>query len=154
LLALTRHQPSFSTGARDLMNDPQAQPAAAAVVGTTGLPSNVAGALSYLAGPITGILFLVLEKKDAFVRFHAAQCIGLTVAGVVLSIGLMILGAILSVVPILGWLLGILLSLGFSLAAFGLWLFLMFQAWQGRSWEVPVVGRKAREILLGGSHGG
>jgi uncharacterized membrane protein len=72
----------------------------------------------------------------------------------VVSIGLMILGAILSIIPILGWILGLLLSLGFSLGAFGFWLFLMYQAWQGRSWEVPVVGGKAREILLGESHGG
>ena len=137
------------------MTDPHVQATTAdPAAGSTGLPSNVAGALSYLLGPITGVLFLVLEKKDSFVRFHAAQCLGVTVVGVVVSIGLMILGAILSIIPILGWILGLLLSLGFSLGAFGFWLFLMYQAWQGRSWEVPVVGGKAREILLGESHGG
>lgn len=120
--------------------------------GTTGIPSNTAGALSYFLGALTGILFLVIEKKDPFVRFHAAQSIGVTVVGVGISIVLMILSAVLGVVPILGWILGAFLSLGFMLVAFGFWLFLMFQAWQGRSWEVPLVGARARQMLLGGSH--
>ena len=40
----------------------------------TGLPKNTAAALSYVLGPITGVLFYVLEK-DPFVRFHAMQSI-------------------------------------------------------------------------------
>ena len=124
----------------------------AAPGGTTGIPSNTAGALSYFLGALTGILFLVIEKKDPFVRFHAAQSIGVTVVGVGISIVLMILSAVLGVVPILGWILGAFLSLGFMLVAFGFWLFRMFQAWQGRSWEVPLVGARARQMLLGGSH--
>ena len=31
------------------------------------------GALAYLLGPITGILFLLMEKGNKFVRFHAMQ---------------------------------------------------------------------------------
>jgi uncharacterized membrane protein len=131
----------------DLPTDSGAAPA-----GTTGLPSNAAGALCYFLGALTGILFLIIEKKDPFVRFHAAQSIGVTVVAIGISITLMILSAVLGVVPILGWILGAFLSLGFMLVAFGFWLFLMFQAWQGRSWEVPMVGARAREMLLGGSH--
>ena len=52
-----------------------------ATTSSTGLQPNVAGALSYLLGIITGVLFLVIEKENRFVRFHAAQSI--TAFGVV-----------------------------------------------------------------------
>ncbi len=55
---------------------------------STGMSSNVAGALSYLIGPVTGIIFLVLEpyNRDKFVRFHAFQSIGFSVAAFILQI--------------------------------------------------------------------
>ena len=37
---------------------------------TTGLKKETAGALAYVLGPLTGVLFFVLEK-DPFVKFHA-----------------------------------------------------------------------------------
>ena len=40
---------------------------------STGLEPKLAGLLTYLFGPITGVVFLVLEKKSSFVRFHAMQ---------------------------------------------------------------------------------
>jgi uncharacterized membrane protein len=42
---------------------------------STGLAANVAGLLTYILGPITGVLFLVLEKENRFVRFHAMQSV-------------------------------------------------------------------------------
>lgn len=42
-------------------------------VTSLGFPQNVAGALCYLLGPVTGIIFLLLEKKNRFIRFHALQ---------------------------------------------------------------------------------
>jgi uncharacterized membrane protein len=113
----------------------------------TGLAPNVAGALSYLLGPITGVLFLVLEKHNPFVRFHAAQSIVLSVAWVILWVVLTVVNAVLSVVPIIGWIIGILLSLSVGLAGLGLWLFLMYKAFGGNEWEVPVVGAQARRLF-------
>jgi len=102
--------------------------------GGTGLPSNLAGALCYLLGLITGIVFLLLEKDDRFVRFHAMQSI-------IVSISLVIASIILGFIPILGWALGFLLNL----AAIALWVILMIKAYRGEEWEVPVLGRIARE---------
>lgn len=110
-----------------------------------GMPSNVAGALAYLLGPITGVLFLIIEKEDRFVRFHAAQSVAVSVALIALSIALSIVGTVLAFVPILGWLIALLLSLVIGFGSFVLWLLLMFQAFQGKEWEVPVVGKYARE---------
>jgi uncharacterized membrane protein len=110
------------------------------------LPENVAGALSYLLGPITGVAFFIIDRPRPFVRFHAVQAIAISIVWVVLAVILMVLSAILGFIPILGWLVSLLLSLGLSLAGFVLWLWLMWQAYQGREWEVPGLGPHVRRI--------
>lgn len=115
-------------------------------VAGTGLEPNVAGALAYILGALTGVIFLVMDGQRPFVRFHAMQSIFVTVVAVVLSVALGIVGAVLAVIPILGWLVGFLLSIAFSGAALILWLYLMYRAWQGDEWEVPIAGRYARQL--------
>lgn len=114
---------------------------------STGLTANVAGLLAYVLGPFTGVLFLVIEKENRFVRFHAAQSIVVSVAIIVLSIALGIASGLLAVVPILGWIVALLAGLGFGLATFVLWIVLMFRAFQGVEWEAPIVGRFARNFV-------
>lgn len=101
---------------------------------TTGLSKNTAGALSYLLGPITGIVFLVIEK-DPFVRFHAMQSI------VALGI-LMALWFILPFTLVLAILVPVV-----AITYFVLWLILIYKAWQGDEWEAPVFGKIARQLL-------
>jgi uncharacterized membrane protein len=126
------------------MNDAPAGPPAAS---DTGMAPNLAGTLVYLLMPLTGIIFYVVEKRNAFIRFHAAQSIVVGAASFVLWVAVLVLGTILSVVPLLGALVSMLLSLAVGLALFGLWLFLMFQAFSGNEWEVPVLGGYARKLL-------
>ena len=117
---------------------------------STGQQPNVAGALSYLLGIITGIAFLVLEKENRFVRFHAAQSIVISGAYIVFWIAFSILTTVLAMIPVLGWIVGILaviVSLGLGLGFFVLWLFLMWQAFQGKEWEAPIVGAYARRMM-------
>ena len=114
---------------------------------STGLQPNVAGALSYLLGLITGIAFLVLEKENRFVRFHAAQSIVVSIAMIALSIAFSLLGGVLAFIPILGWIVALLLSLVLGFGSFVLWLFLMWQAFQGKEWEAPIVGAYARRMM-------
>ena len=114
---------------------------------STGLPANVAGALAYVLGPITGVLFYVLERDNRFVRFHAAQSIVVSVVMIVISIVLGILGAVLGFIPFIGWIIAGMLSLGVSLVSLVLWLFLMWQAFQGKEWEVPFAGVFARRMI-------
>jgi uncharacterized membrane protein len=38
---------------------------------STGLEENVAGLLCYLFGWVSGLVFLLLETENRFVRFHA-----------------------------------------------------------------------------------
>jgi len=111
------------------------QPEVAGVApGGTGLAPNVAGALCYLLGLVTGIVFLMIEKENQSVRFHAMQSIVLSAAVLVVSI-------ILGFIPVFGWL----LALPINLAVGVLWVVLMVKAYQGEEWEVPVLGKIARE---------
>ncbi len=109
----------------------------------TGLTQNMAGALAYLLGPITGILFLVVEKDNRFVRFHAMQSTVVSIAWIIVFYGI----SFFSSVPLLGWFVDILTSLVLGLGGFILWLLLMWKAFQGEEWELPVLGEFARKQL-------
>jgi uncharacterized membrane protein len=117
-----------------------------ATASSTGLAPNVAGALAYLLGPITGILFFLLEKENRFVRYHAAQSITLGLLWIALSVAFSVLSGMLVMVPVLGWLVALLLSVVFGLGGLFLWLFLMWRAYQGREWESPIAGPLARKL--------
>ena len=105
------------------------------------MADNVASALCYLAGLITGIIFLVLEpyNKNKVVRFHAFQSIFLHVACIVIWIGLHI---VLGIVNIFG--LFFLFSL-LWLAFFVLWVILLIQTFQGKKIVLPLIGQIAQQ---------
>lgn len=100
---------------------------------STGLDENVSGFLCYLAWFITGIVFLVVEKRSSFVKFHAMQ-------STITFLGLLVTMGVLSFIPILNllivplWLLGLIL-----------WLILMVKALQGKRYALPIVGKMAEE---------
>jgi uncharacterized membrane protein len=114
---------------------------------STRLAPNVAGALTYVLGIITGVIFLVIEKENRFVRFHAAQSIAVTLLLIVLSVGLSVLSSALFFVPVLGWIAAFLLSVVLFFGTFVLWVLLMWRAYQGREWEVPIAGGIARKMM-------
>ena len=99
----------------------------------TGLKKNTAGALAYVLGPITGVIFLILEK-DPFVRFHAMQSIVVFVTLFVLQWVLGLTVILLVLVPLVG------------ILSFILWLMCIYKAWMGKEWEVPVLGKFARKL--------
>jgi uncharacterized membrane protein len=109
-------------------------PAKPPVETSVGLSANVAGLLCYVLGWITGIVFLVIEKKSTFVKFHAWQSI-MTFG--VLNVAYLILFWI----PIIAWVLGILISV----LSFVLWIILMIQAGTGKMWKVPLAGNWAEK---------
>jgi len=109
------------------------------------LADNVASALCYSLGLITGIIFLVLEpySKNRVVRFHAFQSIFMSVAVIALRIVLSILFTALW--SISGVFLAVALFSLYSLACFILWLFLIISAYQGKTVVLPVIGPMARQ---------
>ncbi len=130
------------------------QSAAVAVIPTPSqsgpqtMDTNVVGALTYLAGFVTGIIFLVLDpyKSNSFVRFHAFQSIFFNVAWIAFWIVWMILSAVLT--PLTAGVFGLIalpLMLIFTLAGFGIWAFLMYQAYQQKLFRLPIVGKFAAQ---------
>jgi len=103
-----------------------------------GLDENVEGALCYVLGFITGIVFLIIEKDSKFVKFHAFQSILVFFALWVLN---MIVSALLG--AILPWsMFGIVTGLVslISLAGFIIWIVLILKAYQGEKFKLPVIG--------------
>lgn len=96
-----------------------------------GLPRNTTAALSYVLGWLTGIVILLLEK-DPFVRFHAMQS--------VVAFGIL---TILAMVPFVN----LVLSPLIMIVSFVLWLVLIFKAYQGEEFKLPVIGDFAKKQL-------
>jgi uncharacterized membrane protein len=115
---------------------------------TTGLQPNTAAALSYLAGFVTGIIFLVIEpfKADRFVRFHAFQSIFFNVAWIGMWIAWMIVGLILSAITKgLFFFVQIPIDLILMVGGFCLWAYLMYSASQGKMFKLPFIGALAQK---------
>jgi uncharacterized membrane protein len=103
---------------------------------STGLSANVAGLLCYVAGWITGIVFVVLEKKSIFVKFHAWQSI--------MTFGVLTVAyLIFSRIPFIGWILSILIYILMAI----LWIILIIQAGTGKMWKVPWAGDWAEKQI-------
>jgi uncharacterized membrane protein len=135
-----------------------AKPSAGAAAGatkpeaesSTGMSANVAGLLCYVAGWITGIVFVVWEKKSKFVKFHAWQSIitfgVLFVAWLILSRMLIDIGlgnlfypnwGLIRAGTAFGWIIG--------LGSLALAIILIIQAYQGKMWKVPLAGNWAEK---------
>jgi uncharacterized membrane protein len=91
---------------------------------STGLDIAIAAMLTYMAGWLTGALFLVIEKKSQFVRFHAWQSV-LTFLPIFLA---------LWVLPL--WFV-------FWPVSVALWIVLMYKAFHGERYKLPVIGNIA-----------
>jgi uncharacterized membrane protein len=111
-------------------------------VSSDGLAENVAGLLCYVLGWLTGIIFLLIDKRP-FVKFHAAQSIVVFGGITVLRIGL---GIVLSTGGLLGlgvW--GAIMGL-VGLLTLILWILLMFKAYQHELFKVPIAAGIAESI--------
>jgi len=97
-----------------------------------GIGQNIAGLLCYVLGFVTGIVFLVLEKENKFVRFHAMQ-------SVMTFLALFVISVVIGVIPFIGPIISMLITaLGLIL-----WLVLMYKAFKGEKFKLPIVGNFA-----------
>ena len=96
---------------------------------STGLDENIAGLLCYVLGWVSGIVFLILDQENKFVKFHALQSI--IIFGV-----LSVLNSLLGWIPVLGLIVGIISGI----LAFVLWILLMVKASQGERYKIKWAG--------------
>ncbi|HIQ32878.1 MAG TPA: hypothetical protein EYH55_05315 [Methanothermococcus okinawensis] len=101
-----------------------------------GLEENIEGVLCYLLGEITGILFLLLERENDFVKFHAMQSI-------ITFLSLKIITVILINIPYIGSPIALLISLVGTV----LWILGMYNAYLGKRYKFPIFGDIAEELL-------
>jgi len=113
----------------------------------SGLEENVACALCYALGLLTGIVFLVLApyNQNRLIRFHAFQSIFFQVALIAVYIVAMILSFILVFIPVLGHIMILLIYMVVGLGAFGGWLFLMYKAYNREKFVIPIIGPLAEK---------
>ena len=100
-----------------------------------GVDENLAGALAYALGWISGAVVLVLERENRYVRFHAAQSV--VVFGALCALWFVGLS-----IPFFGWILSFLVIPPFSA---GLWLFLLYKAYTGQRVKLPIAGDFAEQ---------
>jgi uncharacterized membrane protein len=111
----------------------------------TGLAENVAGLLCYVLWWLTGLIFILIDKRP-FVRFHAAQSL-VTFGAIVIAY--IVLGMLSAASAFAGWLVALLSVLIWGvlgLGSFILWIVLMIKAYQGQKFKLPVVGDIAEKI--------
>jgi uncharacterized membrane protein len=101
----------------------------------SGLSDNAAGALAYVT-IIPAIVFLLVEpyNKNAYVRFHSWQSIFLGIAMFAIEI-------VLSVIPIVGWILIPFVLIGFLV----LWIIVLLKALKGQRFKLPFIGDLAEK---------
>ena len=98
-----------------------------------GMRARTAGWLSYLGGWVTGLIFLLLERENRFVRFHAIQSL--------IFFGAMgIATTVFSHVPLLGF-----IGAGLGFVSFICWIVLIVAAARGRYYKLPIIGEYAEK---------
>ncbi len=104
---------------------------------TTSIPPGIAAAAAYLFPFIGGLVMLAIEKEDRFVRFHAAQSI--------VFWGCVLILFPLSYIPLIKYI--------YAIAFVVSWVFLIYQAWTNKEFEIPYLGAIARKQVFGDEDG-
>jgi uncharacterized membrane protein len=115
------------------VSDPQFQPASQPA--QSGLSDNAAGALAYVT-IIPAIIFLIVEpyNKNSYVRFHSWQSIFLGIAAFAIEM-------ILSIIPIVGWIIIPFFLIGFLIV----WIIVLLKASKGERYKLPLIGKYAEQ---------
>lgn len=135
----------------DISTSPAGQPdSGAPAPASTGLAPNIAAGIACLFTIVGGIVFLVLEKKDKFVRFWAMQAVFLGGLALAVSIVVRIAHLVFEFIPWVGKIL--MLVMGLANMVFGLaWLIVyvicVVKAFSNQEWEIPWLGKLARKQL-------
>lgn len=113
---------------------------------STGLAPKSGALLAYLAWWVTGALMLLLERRDRYVRFHAAQAlVGL---GGLWLIGALVYAAAFGLLSVTaaGFIATLWLAQGIWAAGVGVWLVGLVRVSRGEDWRLPWVAGIAEKL--------
>ncbi|HJZ65727.1 MAG TPA: hypothetical protein VKD70_15480 [Candidatus Acidoferrum sp.] len=117
---------------------------------TAGIEENVAGLLCYAFLWVTGLIFLLLDKRP-FVRFHAAQSIALCIAGAVLGAGFWVAFIFVTfVIAIVHIPIAFLIYLTWRviwIGCFVAWISCMYKAYQHEKFKLPIIGDMVEKMV-------
>lgn len=111
-----------------------------------GMQGRTEAVVSYLLWWLTGGFIFLFERKNRFVRFHAAQSFLFFGAVTLVYLAIQLLGAI----PFLGFLLTPVLGCAtfvVMIPAGLIWLFMMIQAYRGVKVRLPFFGQYAEALV-------
>ncbi len=108
---------------------------------------NLIAALAYVFTFITGIIIYLMEKdkpdKRRFVMFHAVQAILLGIVFFVIYVFLLIV----NVLPFIGTIISVIGLLILSTGGFVIWIFMLYKAYSGEEYHLPVIGDYAEQYI-------
>lgn len=140
-----------------ITHDIDEEAAVASTESESGLDENVAGALSYLVGFVTGLIFFLIEKENDFVRFHAAQSMAFSGLLFVAYIALSIVGTVITTVMFSStstFFVGSIVSMVFgliwlvlALGGLATWLYLLVSSYQGKTPRIPIAAGIADKLV-------
>jgi uncharacterized membrane protein len=121
-----------------------------AVAAASGIEENVAGLLCYVFGWVSGLIFLLVDKRS-FVRFHGAQSIALSIAFFIVWAAFWIVTMILGVfTALLHFPIGFLMVFLFPVVLLGffiIFVYCMYKAYQHEKFKFPVIGNIVEKML-------
>jgi len=117
---------------------------------TAGMQENVAGLLCYIFGWISGLIFLLIDKRP-FVKFHAAQSIALNIAVFAVYVAFGVVGFVLGMITAMlhfpvGFLMVFLWPV-IGIAALIAWIFLMYKAYNNEKYKLPIIGNMVENMI-------
>lgn len=117
---------------------------------TAGIDENVAGLLCYVFGWVSGLIFLLIDKRP-FVKFHGAQSIALNVSFVAVWILYLIFSFFITMVTaVLHFPIGFLsffLVPVLGLVFLAVWIFIMFKAYSHEKYKLPIIGNIVEKMV-------
>lgn len=102
-----------------------------------GMDENLEALLSYVFVWVSGLVFLILETRSKYVRFHALQSL-------ITFLLLSVIGLILRAIPVIGWFLG---GIVIPVFAFILWAVFMYMAFKGEKFKLPILGHLCENLI-------
>jgi uncharacterized membrane protein len=123
---------------------------APAAAGTESMQENLAGLLCYVFGWLSGLIFLLIDKRP-FVKFHGAQSIAFNISFVIVWIGYLIFSFIITAISVaihipIGFLSFFLMPV-IGIAFLGTWIFLMIKAYGHEKFKLPIIGNMVEKMV-------
>jgi uncharacterized membrane protein len=123
---------------------------AAADAPTSGMDENVAGLLCYLFGWLSGLIFLLIDKRP-FVKFHGAQAIALSLSFFVVWIGFWVVTLVLGLITaMMHFPIGFLMAFLFPVVIIGFlvtFIYCMYKAYQHEKFKLPIIGNMVEKMV-------